>query len=152
MSSFLPLLLLGCLPPLEPPADTGGDVNSCHTRVPESGSEPVRLDVLPGLPFTFCGELETTGNDSAAYTGDRDLTEFVLNEGGSYRLYLRWSASSTGDYDFFLFEGDDEIGRAASLGYPEIIDIDFIHHTPYTAIVVGWEGVAGEWQVTVNAN
>ena len=133
--------------------DTGpNEGNNCHTRVPESNGESVRLDMLPGLPFTFCGELDSTGNDGASYTGDRDLTEFVLSDGGGFHLTLRWSSAETGDYDFFLFEGDDEIGRAASLGYPELIEIGLSPKTPYTVIVVGWEGVAGEWQVTVSEN
>jgi len=152
MSLLLPLTLLGCLPPLEAPADTGGgEEHSCHTRVPESGGDPVRLDVLPTLPFTFCGELESTGNHNGEFTGDRDRTEFVLTDGGSFRLVLRWGAAETGDYDLFLFEGESEIGRSATLGYPEIIDeIGLAPNTPYTAIVAGWEGVAGEWLVTVS--
>ncbi len=148
------LAATGCLPTLEPVGDQGLPPGqyTCDQYVQEVGNEVVNLTILL-TPSTFCGTLDSTGNDGTLYTGDRDNTLFRLDSGGPHLITLEWEQADS-DYDLYLFRTTDsgdyaEVDASSGSSYPEQITASMEAGREYLTVVVGWSGPAAGWGVSV---
>jgi len=109
------------------------------------------------VPCTMAGNVYATGA-----TGDLDIVSFAVSSGAS-NVGLNWS--STGDYDLYIFDTlgfiflelfDGDLSLAPPLAYgenigstPESVSVSLIPGEVYYAIVVGYDGAAGDYSISV---
>ncbi|MFC1890091.1 putative metal-binding motif-containing protein [Thermodesulfobacteriota bacterium] len=99
------------------------------------------------------GNLCTTGNNSAFYTGDLDYYRFRTPEAKSdltFQAGLVWPGS--GNFDLWLYTADGQtpIAYATSINNPETLTKLLDFDTEYVIMTAGWSGDPGDYRLTLD--
>ena len=102
-------------------------------------------------PSILCGNIYDATKDANGYAGDLDYLDFQAGFGGSTTFTLTWE--QTGDYDLYLFNGNNGSAIADSftfgLAQPESFTATLSNGQPYILLIAGWDGSGGDWMVAV---
>ena len=95
----------------------------------------------------MCGNLYSIRTN---WTGDNDYIFFKPTSSGSHTLRLAWSM--TADLDIWLATASGSVltqSYVTSSTGPEIMTYTLTGGTEYLVRVVGWDGTAGDWTLTL---
>ena len=114
------------------------------------GSSGVYLGTL-SRPSVLCGNLYEATNNGTAFTGDVDFLDFTTGFGGSTTFTLTWE--QTGDYDLYLYNGNNGNGLASAYTngntQPESFSYTLSSGQPYILMTAGWSGNGGDWRLVI---
>lgn len=119
--------------------------------VSEAGNTPVSSVPLGAVstPAYICGHMALASH-GATYNGDLDYFDLEL-PGGNLTFALTWTEPS-GDYDLYMMDPAGAI-VAQSIVYgtvqPESFNKSVGAASPWTFMVGGWDGGAGDWMLTI---
>jgi len=112
-------------------------------------SSAVNLGELQ-VPAEIEGAMHSCGNGGGGYTADTDMVKFKVPSSRLYQMELTWSDGGASDLDLYLLDNNNnELGRSATIFYPEQIGYDMNTGTNYQLFVGCWTGNPGSWTVRI---
>lgn len=105
------------------------------------------------------GDLTSVGNGGDEFTGDHDLYTFEVESDSYVTAWLDWPDAKS-DYDLMLFDvtngpadttnwSNQIMSFGATLQNPELVGGVLLSDHDYAALVVGWDGNPGTYELTL---
>ena len=138
------------------------DFEEAELEPNDDGADPQDLTYLiAGTTLTLTGDVTAVGHDgNNIWNEDLDYYAFEVTADAWLAVELDWD-NGADDYDLAIYDVSSEapdftnydylVGGwgAASLAYPERMEVVVRAGTPYVLFVGGWEGNPGDYEVTL---